>query len=674
LFERLDTDSKGCIEVSRLIWIYQNLSPEFSSGLQRLLKAQGKSESDKLRFHEFCLLIGDEVPPAEEKPAEAAPAEPPAEEKPAEEAPAEAAPAEAAPALAPAEPPAEEKPAEAAPAEAAPAEPPAEEKPAEAAPAEAAPAEAPAEAAPAEPPAEAKPEEAAPAEAAPPEDASAAKVAPEADVAECAAPPRKATYGATRGKRKDKALKARRVANKPKIDWSAADPSKWTFPEVQFAGSYSYHQKPTINKIEGEILKAKEDLKSHPESTDGMFYQSNMTEWPEDQQKYEYVKRTGSGFEVKPEADGHFTWVEAKYDTLPADVTVDPDAYTDHMTHKGEKLGPPRMPGRAQGCADIPGIKVVDVAHPRDVAQGGVGDCWLLCSMSAVAEFHGVIHTLFKKTPDLAKRPLDTFNKYTITLYDLNEPEWKPVDMEIDERLCSNPTNSALLGAHPSVHGELWVCYLEKAIAAHCGGWDEIDGGTCTHAWRLMLGCRHVYTFKKKGAEFECLGTYNPNDDKWEQLDNSPHKGFRGLWPMVWPEVGGGGALGTMLNEDEFFDRLCAWEDANFIMACGSEAGSDKTDVEGIVQGHAYTLLEAVQNPGGADVDLIRVRNPWGQGEFTAGKWTDEGSGWKEYPEVYEALKPKDVDDGCFWMEKDEFFHFFPTVYLCALDMTTLQS
>ena len=30
---------------------------------------------------------------------------------------------------------------------------------------------------------------------------------------------------------------------------------------------------------------------------------------------------------------------------------------------------------------------------------------------------------------------------------------------------------------------------VEKAVAIHCGGWDEIDGGQCTHAWRLLTGC-----------------------------------------------------------------------------------------------------------------------------------------------------------------------------------------
>lgn len=484
----------------------------------------------------------------------------------------------------------------------------------------------------------------------------------------------KAVSGATRGKRKDRAKLAKRVQARSKtVDWSSADPSKWMFPEVEFSGSYSFHQQPVLEEVSAVISKGNEQLKAEPHLYDGLYYQSNMVDWPEDQQQYKFVKRTGSGFQVTEAAGGGFTWVEAKYQVLTPDVEVQPDAFTDSMNYGGYALAAPRMPGRGSGCADVPSIKVIDVAHPRDVSQGGVGDCWLLCSMSAVAEYKGVIQSLFKNTTNITERPLDTFNQYTITLYDLSSPEWKPVDVVIDERLCSKPDNSSLLGAHPTLTGELWVCYLEKAIAAHCGGWDEINGGTCTHAWRLLLGCKHVYTFKKKDDGFECFGTFNPNTNEWEQLDNSPHKGFQALWPMVWPEVGGGGGLDLKLNDEDFFDRMCAWDDENYIMACGSEAGSDKEQVEGIVQGHAYTILECMQNPGGADVDLIKVRNPWGKGEFTAGKWTDEGSGWAAHPEVKAACNPKDADDGCFWMEKDEFFEFFPTVYLCALDMTGLQ-
>ena len=113
----------------------------------------------------------------------------------------------------------------------------------------------------------------------------------------------------------------------------------------------------------------------------------------------------------------------------------------------------------------------------------------------------------------------------------------------MDERLAVKADGSGLLGCAPSEDGELWVCYLEKALAIHCGGWDKVDGGQCTHAWALLTGCKEQYTIRrdKDSGKFNCYGKYNPNDDVWEELANSPHEGFRGLWPMKWPDVGGGG-------------------------------------------------------------------------------------------------------------------------------------
>ena len=95
---------------------------------------------------------------------------------------------------------------------------------------------------------------------------------------------------------------------------------------------------------------------------------------------------------------------------------------------------------------------------------------------------------------------------------------------------------SASAQDRPSADGELWVCYLEKALAAHCGGWDKINGGQCTHGWALLTGCQDQYTiFADDDGKYRCAGTYNPNYQRWEALKNSPHDGFQGLWPMDWP-------------------------------------------------------------------------------------------------------------------------------------------
>ena len=90
-------------------------------------------------------------------------------------------------------------------------------------------------------------------------------------------------------------------------------------------------------------------------------------------------------------------------------------------------------------------------------------------------------------------------------------------------------------------------------MAAHCGGWDQIDGGQCTHAWSLLTGCKEQYTINQDGDAYKCCGKFNPNEQKWEEHANSPHDGFNGLWPMAWLEVGGGGD--ASLSQEQLFTR-----------------------------------------------------------------------------------------------------------------------
>ena len=115
---------------------------------------------------------------------------------------------------------------------------------------------------------------------------------------------------------------------------------------------------------------------------------------------------------------------------------------------------------------------------------------------------------------------------------------------------------------------------------------------------------------------------------------------------------------------------MCHWDDTNYIMGAGTKSGSDTTSTDGIVDGHAYSVLEVLNDVAGTDVDLVKVRNPWGKSEITEGEWDDDGPGWVNYPQVKALLKPVKADDGIFWVSKAEFFKYFPTIYLCAKDMT----
>merc|ERR1711972_375189 len=103
---------------------------------------------------------------------------------------------------------------------------------------------------------------------------------------------------------------------------------------------------------------------------------------------------------------------------------------------------------------------------------------------------------------------------------------------------------------------------------------------------------------------------------------------------------------------------------------CGTQGGSDTEDTDAITDANTFTVLACESNAGGTDWDLIKVRNPWGRGEFNSGQWGDDGPGWEQFPRVKEACKPVKADDGVLWFSKQEFFDHFKTIYLCAQDMS----
>ena len=461
---------------------------------------------------------------------------------------------------------------------------------------------------------------------------------------------------------------------------SAADPAKWKVDSVTTGGSYSFKSIGEREEVQGAVEEGVARLSAEPNKYLALTYQTNMRDgtWPDSQQRYTLIHRAGTaGYEPNQDGEG-FTVMMNRYEALPAlDGEVPSDGHFDDgpaSTFRGAPLygdgNPPARPGRGDGVLDVPGLKIIGDADPSDIKQGTVGDCWLLSAISAMAEFDGAIHALFANTPGLDEMPRDGPNEYVVTLYDLET--WEPRDVRVDERLAMNPNRPKnLLGASPSEDGELWVPYLEKAVAAHCGGWDEIEGGNCPHAWAMLTGCKQQYTITKESdGRYAIWGMQHPTSGYWEEQTNSSVRNRgRSMWPMRWPDEGGGGDVDERFDRDQLFAKMAAWDEAHFIVGCSTEGNDDSTKTDGIVDGHAYTVLRSVVNVAGSGHDLVQVRNPWGSGEFETGMWDDDGPGWDEFPDVKAELKPVARDDGVFWMSKEEFFKYFTRVYVCAKRM-----
>jgi hypothetical protein len=77
---------------------------------------------------------------------------------------------------------------------------------------------------------------------------------------------------------------------------------------------------------------------------------------------------------------------------------------------------------------------------------------------------------------------------------------------------------------------------------------------------------------------------------------------------------------------------------SEYSMVASSQAGSDSLkSVAGIVQGHAYTLLNVAEITINNRVErLVQLRNPWGKGENN-GRWADNDPNWSLIDEKTKA-------------------------------------
>ena len=75
--------------------------------------------------------------------------------------------------------------------------------------------------------------------------------------------------------------------------------------------------------------------------------------------------------------------------------------------------------------------------------------------------------------------------------------------------------------------------------------------------------------------------------------------------------------------------------------------------------GHAYTLLgvKKVNDKNGNTVNLVKVRNPWGSGEWN-GDWSDHSNLWTDELKKQVGFDGA-RDDGIFWMDYNDFKEIF---------------
>ncbi|XP_057475056.1 LOW QUALITY PROTEIN: calpain-type cysteine protease DEK1-like [Actinidia eriantha] len=249
-------------------------------------------------------------------------------------------------------------------------------------------------------------------------------------------------------------------------------------------------------------------------------------------------------------------------------------------------------------------------ANPSDVCQGRLGDCWFLSAVAVLTEVSGISEVII--TPAYNVEGI-----YTVRF--CIQGEWVPVVVD-DWIPCESPGKPAFATSRKG--NELWVSLLEKAYAKLHGSYEALEGGLVQDALVDLTG--------GAGEEIDMRSAQ-------AQID---------------------------LASGRLWSQLLRFKQEGFLLGAGSPSGSDvHISSSGIVQGHAYSLLQVREVDGHK---LVQIRNPWANEVEWNGPWSDSSPEWTD--RMRHKLKHvAQSKDGVFWMSWQDFQIHFRSIYVCRV-------
>uniref|UniRef100_A0A8C5M379 Uncharacterized protein n=1 Tax=Leptobrachium leishanense TaxID=445787 RepID=A0A8C5M379_9ANUR len=262
---------------------------------------------------------------------------------------------------------------------------------------------------------------------------------------------------------------------------------------------------------------------------------------------------------------------------------------------------------------------IIDGATREDIVQGSLGNCWFLASIASLTQNKDFLPIVLHGNQSFKYNYAGIFH-FKIWQYG----EW--VDVVVDDYLPTISESGELLSVRSLNENEFWGALLEKAYAKLHLCYEGMDGGVPVEGLQdLTGGTSELYIMKKK-----------PKD----------------LFQIIQKRISGDALLTCS-------SRLTS-----------SESNPNKDAEQGLIIAHAYSIIGAYEfNAGRDNVKLIKLRNPWGNTEWT-GAWSDDSPEWRMLrPSVRDKLTVN-RNDGEFWMSFPDFLEQFSRVEVCNINLS----